>query len=125
MKHINTPNAPAAIGPYSHAVIVNNMVYTSGQVAIDPQTNELVDGDVAAEAHQVMKNLAAILGEVGTSFDRVIKTTIFLQDMDAFPIVNEVYGSYLKEGLYPARETVEVARLPRDVQVEISMIALV
>ena len=125
MQHINTPNAPKAIGPYSQAVIVNNLVYTSGQIAIDPDNNELIEGDVAAETHQVMKNLAAILGEAGTSFDRVVKTTIFLKDMNDFGTVNEIYGSYLKEGLYPARETVEVAKLPKNVNIEISMIALV
>ena len=125
MQQINTPNAPKAIGPYSQAVIVNNLVYTSGQIAIDPDNNELIEGDVAAETHQVMKNLAAILGEAGTSFDRVVKTTIFLKDMNDFGTVNEIYGSYLKEGLYPARETVEVAKLPKNVNIEISMIALV
>jgi len=125
MKHINTPNAPAAIGPYSHAVVVNGMIYTSGQVAMNPETKELVTSGVADEAHQVMKNLEVILKEVGTSFDKVIKATIFLQDMNDFPIVNEVYGSYLTEGKFPARETVQVARLPRDVKVEISMIAQV
>ncbi|MDG4951037.1 RidA family protein [Weeksellaceae bacterium KMM 9724] len=125
MKHINTPNAPAAIGPYSHAVVVNGMVYTSGQVAMNPETKELVTSGVADETHQVMKNLEAILKEVGTSFDKVIKATIFLQNMDDFPTVNEIYGSYLTEGKFPARETVQVARLPRNVNVEISMIALV
>ncbi len=125
MKHINTPNAPAAIGPYSHAVVVNGMVYTSGQVAMNPDTKEIVSSGVADETHQVMKNLEAILKEVGTSFDKVIKATIFLQNMDDFPTVNEVYGSYLTEGKFPARETVQVARLPRNVNVEISMIALV
>ncbi|MDG4946056.1 RidA family protein [Weeksellaceae bacterium KMM 9713] len=125
MKHINTPSAPAAIGPYSHAVVVNGMVYTSGQVAMNPETKELVTSGVADETHQVMKNLEAILKEVGTSFDKVIKATIFLQNMDDFPTVNEIYGSYLTEGKFPARETVQVARLPRNVNVEISMIALV
>ena len=125
MNYINTPNAPAAIGPYSHAVVVNGMVYTSGQVAMNPETKEIVASGVADETHQVMKNLEAILKEVGTSFDKVIKATIFLQNMDDFPTVNEVYGSYLTEGKFPARETVQVARLPRNVNVEISMIALV
>lgn len=125
MNYINTPNAPAAIGPYSHAVVVNGMVYISGQVAMNPDTKEIVSSGVADETHQVMKNLEAILKEVGTSFDKVIKATIFLQNMDDFPTVNEVYGSYLTEGKFPARETVQVARLPRNVNVEISMIALV
>lgn len=125
MQYINTTNAPKAIGPYSQAVVVNNVIYTSGQIAINPENNEMIEGDVAAETHQVMKNLAAILTEAGTSFDRVIKTTIFLKSMDSFPVVNEIYGSYLKEGMLPARETVEVSKLPKDVQVEISMIALV
>lgn len=125
MEYINTPNAPKAIGPYSHAVVVNGMVYTSGQVAMNPETSELVTSGVADEAHQVMKNLAAILEEVGSSFDKVIKATIYLKSMDDFPVVNEVYGSYLSEGKFPARETVQVGKLPRDVSVEISMIALV
>ena len=125
MKHINTDLAPKAIGPYSHAVVVNNMVYTSGQVAMNPETNELINSGVGDETHQVMKNLEAILKEAGTSFDKVVKATIFLKDLSSFPSVNESYGSYLTEGAYPARETVEVARLPRDVNVEISMIALI
>ena len=125
MKHINTHQAPKAIGPYSQAVLVNNMLFTSGQIAIDPATNELIEGDVSAETHRVMQNLKALLEEAGTSFDQVIKTTIFLKDMNDFPVVNKVYGSYLTEGKFPARETVQVAKLPKDVQIEISMIALV
>lgn len=125
MKHIHTTHAPKAIGPYSQAVLVNNFLYTSGQIAINPETHELISGDVADETHQVMKNLKAVLAEAGATFEKVIKTTIFLKDMNDFPLVNEIYGSYLHEGAYPARETVQVAKLPMDVQIEISMIALV
>ena len=119
---INTPKAPSPIGPYSQAVIAGNLVYISGQIAIDPATNELISESIAAETHQVMKNLQAILDEAGTDFDQIIKTTIFLKDMDMFATVNEVYGSYFT-GNYPARETVAVKGLPKNVNVEISMIA--
>lgn len=123
MKYFNTENAPAAIGPYSQAVIANDMIYTSGQIAIDPQNGALVTSGVTDETQQVMKNLKAILEEANSGFDNVIKTTIFLKNMDDFAAVNQVYASYLTEGKYPARETVQVAKLPKDVQVEISMIA--
>ena len=119
---INTSKAPSPIGPYSQAVIAGNLVYISGQIAIDPATNELISESIAAETHQVMKNLQAILDEAGTDFDQIIKTTIFLKDMDMFATVNEVYGSYFT-GNYPARETVAVKGLPKNVNVEISMIA--
>ena len=119
---INTPKAPSPIGPYSQAVVSGNMVYISGQIAIDPANNELISESIAAETHQVMKNLQAILDEAGTNFDQIIKTTIFLKDMDMFATVNEVYGSYFT-GNYPARETVAVKGLPKNVNVEISMIA--
>ncbi|MDO5655414.1 MAG: RidA family protein [Flavobacteriaceae bacterium] len=124
MKHINTNQAPQAIGPYSQGVMVNNMLFLSGQIALNPENRELISGDAGDETHQIMKNLSAVLHEAGASFDNVVKTTIFLKNMDDFPLVNEVYGSYLKEGKYPARETVQVAKLPKDVQVEISMIAV-
>lgn len=125
MKHIFTPKAPKAIGPYSQAVLIENTLYTSGQIPINPDTGALIQGTVGEETHQVMRNLEAVLAEAGTSFDKVIKATIFLKDMNDFPIVNEIYGSYLTEGKYPARETVQVAKLPMDVQVEISMIVAV
>ena len=119
---INTPNAPAPIGPYNQAVLVNNTLFISGQIPINPQTNELVAGDIAVEAHQCMRNLEAILHQAGMSFTHVAKTTIFLSDMSLFAPVNEVYSSYFTAD-YPARETVAVKGLPKGVNVEISMIA--
>ena len=119
---INTPNAPAPIGPYNQAVLVNNTLYISGQIAINPQTNELLTGDAGVEAHQCMRNLEAILHQAGMNFTHVAKTTIFLSDMNFFAQVNEVYGSYFAAD-YPARETVAVKGLPKGVNVEISMIA--
>jgi 2-iminobutanoate/2-iminopropanoate deaminase len=121
-KIINTPAAPAPIGPYSQAVAANNMLFISGQISFVPQTNELITSDVAAETHQVMRNLQAILEEAGASFNHVIKTTIFLSDMSLFAQVNEVYGSYFSSD-FPARETIAVKQLPRNANVEISMIA--
>jgi 2-iminobutanoate/2-iminopropanoate deaminase len=119
---INTPNAPAPIGPYNQAILVNNLLFISGQIPINPATNELVAGDAATEAHQCMRNLEAILEAAGMSFNNVVKTTIFLSDMDLFAQVNEVYGSYFAAD-YPARETVAVKGLPKGVNVEISMTA--
>lgn len=121
-KIISTEKAPSVIGPYSQAVAYGNMVFTSGQIAIDPATGELIMDSVEAETHQVMKNLTAVLAEEGLDFSNVIKTSIFLKNMDDFARVNEVYASYFSAD-YPARETVQVARLPKDVNVEISMIA--
>lgn len=120
---VNTTNAPAPIGPYSQAVWAGNILFVSGQIAIDPATNDVLTGDVANETRQVMKNLAAILKEAGLSFDNVVKTGIFLKSMSDFAVVNEIYGSYLT-GNYPARETVEVAGLPKNVSVEISVVAV-
>ena len=122
-KIINTTSAPAPIGPYNQAVQFGNMLFISGQIALDPSTGELVQGDVQAEARQVMKNLAAILSAAGMDFSNVLKSSIFLMDMGQFAQVNEVYGSYFGEGSVPARETVAVLGLPRGVNVEISMIA--
>lgn len=119
---IQTNNAPAPIGPYSQAVKTGNLLFVSGQVAFDPATGNLVMDTLQAEAHQVMKNLEAVLTEAGAGFDNVVKTTIFLSDMSLFAEVNEVYGSYFT-GEYPARETVAVKTLPRNVNVEISVIA--
>lgn len=121
-KIIQTNNAPAPIGPYSQAVAAGNLLFVSGQVCIDPQTGELNNTDVKAEAHQVMKNLHAILSQAGLSFNHVVKTTIFLSDMNLFAEVNEIYGSYFT-GTFPARETVAVKGLPKNVNVEISVIA--
>jgi 2-iminobutanoate/2-iminopropanoate deaminase len=122
-KVINTSKAPAPIGPYNQAIMANNMLYISGQIPINPETNELVSGDVATETHQSMRNLSAILEEAGINFNHVVKTTIFLSDMNLFAQVNEVYGSYFSRD-YPARETVAVKGLPKGVNVEISMIAV-
>jgi 2-iminobutanoate/2-iminopropanoate deaminase len=121
-KVINTTKAPAPIGPYNQAILSNNMLYMSGQVCINPETNDLVIGDVATETHQCMRNLEAVLKEAGINFNHVVKTTIFLSDMSLFSQVNEVYGSYFSAD-YPARETVAVKGLPKGVNVEISMIA--
>lgn len=120
---INTNNAPAPIGPYSQAVRANGLVFLSGQVAFIPATGELELSSIAAETHQVMKNLQALLDEAKISFEHVVKTTIFLSDMSLFAEVNAVYNTYFS-GDFPARETVAVKGLPRSVNVEISMIAV-
>ncbi len=119
---IHTSNAPAPIGPYSQAVETGNTLFVSGQVAIDPATNQVIAGSVEDEAHRVMLNIGAILTEAGYSFQDVIKTTIFLTSMDLFARVNAVYGFYFA-GDFPARETVAVVGLPKNVNVEISVIA--
>ena len=121
---INTPTAPAPIGPYNQAVHFNNMLFISGQIAIDPPTGNLILDDIRGETSQVMRNLRAILDEAGMDFSDVVKTSIFLSDMNQFAAVNEVYGSYFDSDTAPARETVEVANLPKFVNVEISMIAM-
>ena len=124
-KIINTENAPAPIGPYNQAIKINNMLFVSGQVAMDPNNNnELVNSSISDETHQVMKNLSAILEQAGMDFTNVVKTTIFLSDMSYFKEVNNIYGSYLNEGEEPARETVAVKTLPKEVNIEISMIAV-
>ena len=122
-KIIETPNAPAPIGPYSQAVLYDDTLYTSGQIAIDPTTGNLVSGDIAKETEQVMKNINAVLREAKMNFSHVLKTTIFIKDMNDFQKINEVYGSFFDEATAPARETVEGARLPKDVNVEISVLA--
>ncbi|MEN8137785.1 MAG: RidA family protein [Bacteroidota bacterium] len=119
---INTNNAPAPIGPYNQAVKVGNMLYTSGQIAIDPVSGKLKNSDIIEETNLVMANIAAILEEAGMNFSNVVKCTIFIKNMDQFSEINEVYGNYFSENA-PARETVEVARLPKDVNIEISVIA--
>lgn len=121
-KIIRTDNAPAPIGPYNQAIQYGDMIFISGQIPIDPKSGNLVQSDIKAETTQVMENLKAILTEAGLNFDDVIKTSIFLMDMGQFGAVNEVYGSYFT-GYAPARETVQVAGLPKGVNVEISMIA--
>lgn len=123
-KIINTPNAPAPIGPYNQAVLIKDTLYISGQIPIDSATGSLVEGDIRKETKQSMENLKAILQEAGMTFDNVVKTSIFLKDMHQFSQVNEVYGAYFDAETAPARETVEVANLPKFVNVEISMIAV-
>ena len=120
---IRTTNAPEPIGPYSQAVLAGETLYISGQICIDPATNELRNKDVEEETKQVMQNLKSILLAAGTGFNNVVKTTIFLTDMKQFSLVNDIYNTYF-EGDYPARETVQVAALPKFVNVEISMIAI-
>ncbi|MCZ6595882.1 MAG: Rid family detoxifying hydrolase [Bacteroidetes bacterium] len=122
-KIINTPNAPAPIGPYNQAVLSGNMLFTSGQIAIDPIAGNLVIDDIALETKQVMENLKAVLTEAGMDFSHVLKASIFISDMASFSKINEVYTTYFDEETAPARETVQVANLPRYVNVEISMIA--
>jgi 2-iminobutanoate/2-iminopropanoate deaminase len=121
---INTKNAPAAIGPYSQAINVGNLLFTSGQIPLNPETGEMVSGDVKEAARQCLENLKAILEEAGTNLDNVVKTVVFLKDMNDFVAVNEVYGSYFT-GKMPARSAVQVAKLPKDAQVEIEAIALI
>ena len=122
-KIINTSNAPTPIGPYSQAVQKGNMLFTSGQIAINPRTGSLVMESIEKETKQVMENLKAVLGKAGMDFSHVLKTSIFLSDMKNFGKVNEVYATYFDEATAPARETVEVSNLPKYVNVEISMIA--
>ena len=123
MEIINTTEAPAAIGPYSQGITVNNLFYSSGQIPLTAE-GELIQGDVKEQTHQVFKNLQALLKEAGSSLESVVKTTVFIKDMNDFAAVNEVYGEYFPTHK-PARSCVEVARLPKDVLVEIEVIALV
>ncbi|MFB9052238.1 Rid family detoxifying hydrolase [Formosa undariae] len=120
---ITTPNAPAPIGPYNQAVLKNGMLYASGQIAINPATSELVLDDIKTETKQVMENINAILKAADMTFEDIIKTSIFISDMNNFAQINEVYGQYFDEATAPARETVEVANLPKFVNVEISFLA--
>jgi len=120
---INSADAPAPIGPYSQAVKHGNTLYVSGQIALDAKTGNLITGDIKTETHQVMKNLQAILSAAGVDFTHVVKTSIFVKDLNNFVAINETYGEYFKSNP-PARETVEVSRLPKDVNVEISVIAV-
>jgi 2-iminobutanoate/2-iminopropanoate deaminase len=120
---VNSPNAPAPIGPYSHSVMAGNTLYISGQIALDAQSGNLINDSIEAETHQVMKNLQAILATAGMGFSDVAKCTIFVKDLNNFGKINEIYGSYFPINP-PARETVEVSRLPKDVNVEISAIAV-
>ena len=119
---ISTPDAPGAIGPYSQAIRAGDFLFLSGQIPLDPATGALVDGSIADQTHRVLENLGAVLQAAGTSFDRVVKTTVYLADMGEFAAMNEVYGMYFPSPA-PARATVQAARLPRDVRVEIDLIA--
>lgn len=123
MKVVQTNEAPAAIGPYSQGIVVNNLFYSSGQIPLTAE-GELLQGDVKEQTHQVFKNLKAVLNEAGASLETVVKATVFIKNMDEFAAVNEVYGEYFSTHK-PARSCVEVARLPKDVLVEIEVIALV
>jgi 2-iminobutanoate/2-iminopropanoate deaminase len=123
-KIIRTTNAPAPIGPYNQAILINGTLYTSGQIAIDPTTGKLVLDSIEAETNLVMQNLKAVLEAADMTFENVVKTSIFLSDMNNFAQVNAVYGNYFNDETAPARETVEVANLPKFVNVEISMIAV-
>ena len=123
-KIIKTVDAPAPIGPYNQAVLSGNTLYISGQIALNPVTNELDLSNIEDETEQVMRNLKAILEEAGMTFENVVKSSIFISDMNNFAAINGVYGKYFEEATAPARETVEVARLPKFVNVEISMIAV-
>jgi 2-iminobutanoate/2-iminopropanoate deaminase len=121
---ISTENAPGAIGPYSQAVKTGNMVFCSGQIPIDPATGEFVSNDVAEQTRQVLKNLTAVLQAAGTNLNNVVKTTVFLADMNDFTAMNEIYAEFFSENK-PARATVQAARLPRDARVEIECIAII
>ena len=123
-KIISTPNAPAPIGPYNQAVLSGNTLYTSGQIAIDPKTGALYEGPIKGETTLVMQNLEAVLATADMTFENVVKATIFVNKMNDFAAINEVYGSYFNDDTAPARETVEVANLPKYVNVEISVIAI-
>ena len=124
LKIVQTDAAPAAIGPYSQGVVVNGMLYTAGQIPLDPSTGQIVPGDVVAQTERVMQNLAAVLATVGAGWKDVVKTTVYLHDMNEFPRVNEVYGKALGDAR-PARSTVQVSALPRGVLVEIDAIAAI
>lgn len=123
-KIITSKNAPSPIGPYNQSVIANGFMYISGQVGMNPKTGKIIKDSISDETEQVMKNLSSILNEASITFENVVKTTIFLSDMNDFSLVNEVYGKYFDEDTAPARETVQVSKLPLGVNVEISMIAL-
>jgi len=124
VRIVHTENAPAAIGPYSQAVVAGSFLFTAGQIAIDPATGQIVQGDVTAQTERVMRNLAAVLENAGANWADVVKTTVYLQDMADFPRVNEVYGRVMGDAR-PARSTVQVAGLPRGVLVEIDAVAIV
>jgi 2-iminobutanoate/2-iminopropanoate deaminase len=119
---ISTRQAPAAIGPYSQAIKAGNLIFVSGQIPLDPETGNIIIGGIESETHRVMKNIEAILGAAGCSFSQVVKSTLYIKNMDDFAKINAVYASYFSDK-YPARETIEVSRLPRNADIEISVIA--
>lgn len=123
ITYIHTNDAPEAIGPYQQAVVIDKMVYCSGQIAIDPTTNKLIDGDVGAQTHQIMKNIKAILSAASSDLDHIVKASIFMINLDNFSTVNEIYSTYFSEGHYPARSCVEVSELPKGAEIEIEVIA--
>lgn len=122
-KTVSTSEAPAAIGPYSQANILNDLVFTSGQIPLDPATGEIAGSTIEEQTRQVFSNIKAILEAAGSSLDKVIKTTVFMKDMNDFGKMNEIYGEFFTEGSYPSRSAVEVARLPKDVLLEVETIA--
>jgi len=122
-KVVYTEKAPKPIGPYSQAIIAGDFIFTAGQIPIDPKTNQVVQGDIKEQTRQVFENLKAILEEAGATFDDVVKVTVYMKDLSEFPAMNEVYSEYFKSSP-PARTTVEVSRLPRDVKIEIDLIAV-
>ena len=122
---VQTDQAPAPVGPYNQAIIHNSTLYASGQIAINPATGELVLDSIEAETHQVMKNIAAVLTEAGTTFDKVLKCSVFVSDMKNYARINAVYSEYFNDDIAPARELVEVANLPKYVNIEISVIAAI
>lgn len=124
-KIVNTPNAPQPIGPYNQSVAFNGMLFVSGQIAIDPATGELVLDNIEAETHRVLQNLRAILEAAGSGLEKVLKATVFVKDMNQFGRINAVYGEYFKPEFAPARETVQVSELPKFVNIEISVIAII
>ena len=124
-KIIETKNAPAPVGPYNQAVIVNGVLYASGQIALDPATGNLVMDDIETETHQVMKNIQAILTEAGVTFEEVFKCSVFVSDMNNYSRINAVYAEYFNDDTAPARELVEVANLPKFVNIEISIMAVI
>jgi len=122
-KIINTTNAPAPVGPYNQAILIDDTLYVSGQIALDPVSMKMIEGSIEEEAKKVMQNIKAILQEVDFSFENIIKTTIFITDMNNFSRVNTIYGGYFDNKTAPARETVEVSALPKNAKIEISVIA--
>jgi 2-iminobutanoate/2-iminopropanoate deaminase len=124
VKHVNTADAPAAIGPYSQATVANGFLFSAGQIALDPATGQIIDGDISAQAERVMKNLQAVLDAGGAAWSDVVKTTVYLHDMAHFPLVNEIYARWIGEAR-PARSTVQVTALPRGALVEIDLVAAV